>query len=1156
MCSVVGNGIFRLFRVVDQALKSQNMSLAKRDAANYTCHAWAPEGEKDRLIVCTEAGEVMVHEQGELKQNFNVSGGEGKGVTALAVHGKGFVCGGGAGYVWLFERQDQDKEPFKLVKTLIVPFEEGHISSISISPSEDHAALTTSTGQAYNMSIANAEMIKSEEANFDTLVSSFHESAITGLDTCIRKPLILTCSTDKTVRMWNYQERTCELSKKFIVEPSAVALHPTGLMALVGFEDKLRLMTALMDDLRVVKELAIKGCRVCRFSDGGQFFAAVNGSTIHIYNTYTGQNIGNLRGHNGKVASVKWAGDDRKLISTGADGAVYEWSLKEFKRVGENVMKGVNYLDLVSTPDCQRIWAVGSDRKIKELHEEIGVDGKPTGSTIIHKELEFDDVPTQITYPTSETIFGKDALVLAMSSGVVKSLKLPLAAAPAAAEGDGTSTAANDGGSTTAAAPSGGVELKAHSTAVTCLCFTPDHGLLLTADASGTLCVSEVESVKEGADAGKTAAAAAAGGGGGGGASSDTKLAWSDEVLVTRADLEERKAFVMDLQSRKNDDKLHFEYQLRMKDMAMTEEIKKLTSKFTEEMEHDKDNFERLLQEKNEMEMEYEEKLKQAEEQRVQQLQAVDAQFQQKIMVEVERYQQLQAEKDLLNERWEEQFNTQSIEHEKMVREMTEEFEAKIQEEQMNCDRLQQEKEDNSKEFEEIRRQMEEDTDREIEALKDQYEKALHDEHTGFLNLKGESTLMKRNFNVLHKDIEEKREEIRQLFEKEKDLYATITSLERDIVGLKKEIRERDETIGDKEKRIYDLKKKNQELEKFKFVLDYKIRELKKQIEPREQEITKMREQAREMDYELERYHKQNNQLDLAIQELKLRVGALQDEVLLQRTRYHDSRNYVKRFRHDLHECVQFIQEPKLLKEKIKWLYQAHVSAGELEEIEVDTEVESEHERQRTYLEGTVETLKKKLGKESRKAKQDNHRIMQENVALIKEINELRREIKALRLNATAGMASMSMGASSQRDLTHASGRMSVPPGTLPRGGGGAANNMPGGAMMTTTSSRPGTAQAEMAKDLALQADVIASLRREMDDKDQELEQLRSLTHTLVQGGQMTAGVPTPPMSAVGGQGGGGGASPPDSFAIPDAPEAPAGEEEDPGAATDEEEEE
>ena len=70
---------------------------------------------------------------------------------------------------------------------------------------------------------------------------------------------------------------------------------------MVGFADKLRLMTVLMEELKTVKELGIKGCRECCFSTGGEYFAAVNGTTISIYNTYTCENVGNLRGHNGKV---------------------------------------------------------------------------------------------------------------------------------------------------------------------------------------------------------------------------------------------------------------------------------------------------------------------------------------------------------------------------------------------------------------------------------------------------------------------------------------------------------------------------------------------------------------------------------------------------------------------------------------------------------------------------------------------------------------------------------------------------------------------------------------------------------------------------------------------------------------------------------------
>ena len=59
-----------------------------------------------------------------------------------------------------------------------------------------------------------------------------------------------------------------------------------------------------------------------------------------IYNTYTCENVGNLRGHNGKVKSVCWSADDSRIVTAGMDGAVYEWCMKEFKREKEHVLKG------------------------------------------------------------------------------------------------------------------------------------------------------------------------------------------------------------------------------------------------------------------------------------------------------------------------------------------------------------------------------------------------------------------------------------------------------------------------------------------------------------------------------------------------------------------------------------------------------------------------------------------------------------------------------------------------------------------------------------------------------------------------------------------------------------------------------------------------
>lgn len=36
----------------------------------------------------------------------------------------------------------------------------------------------------------------------------FHSGPIVGMDVCVRKPLIATASKDKTIKIWNYEERT------------------------------------------------------------------------------------------------------------------------------------------------------------------------------------------------------------------------------------------------------------------------------------------------------------------------------------------------------------------------------------------------------------------------------------------------------------------------------------------------------------------------------------------------------------------------------------------------------------------------------------------------------------------------------------------------------------------------------------------------------------------------------------------------------------------------------------------------------------------------------------------------------------------------------------------------------------------------------------
>jgi hypothetical protein len=63
-------------------------------------------------------------------------------------------------------------------------------------------------------------------------------------------------------------------------------------------------------------------------------------------------------------------------------------------------------------------------------------------------------------------------------------------------------------------------------------------------------------------------------------------------------------------------------------------------------------------------------------------------------------------------------------------------------------------------------------------------------------------------------------------------------------------------------------------------------------------------------------------------------------------------------------------------------------------------DVGGEYVRQRSYLEKTIESLKRKLAADSEAHRADELRIMSQNVTLIRELNELRREIKVRRIMA------------------------------------------------------------------------------------------------------------------------------------------------------------
>lgn len=156
---------------------------------------------------------------------------------------------------------------------------------------------------------------------------SFHSKEVTGLDVCIRKQLIVTCSLDKSIRIWNYVTRTCEILYSTSEECYAVAFHPSGFHLVISTGDKILFMNVLSKSLQQFHTQQSKQCIELRFNHGGHLFAAstqTNGMQVYPFYTrdepppnYTCKN------HTQKVATIDWFEDDMGLASGSWGGEVY-----------------------------------------------------------------------------------------------------------------------------------------------------------------------------------------------------------------------------------------------------------------------------------------------------------------------------------------------------------------------------------------------------------------------------------------------------------------------------------------------------------------------------------------------------------------------------------------------------------------------------------------------------------------------------------------------------------------------------------------------------------------------------------------------------------------------------------------------------------------
>ena len=235
VCS--GHKTLKFYKIEQSEFKTVAISLGKREPSDYTCHAWDSER---RLLIATEQSEVLVFDGSEFKGVFDTQFPQP--IVSIATFSKGFICGCESGIVLVFERGD-DKELYKRINKLSIPQQPHSIIHLAVTPSEETLACVLSNHQIYSLNLSQIEVLKDNDPNdpnFHLLLPTFHHKGIGGLDLSVRKPYIVTCGRDKTIKVWNWHDKSVVITKEFKEDPVTVAMHPSGLHVAVGFSDKLR----------------------------------------------------------------------------------------------------------------------------------------------------------------------------------------------------------------------------------------------------------------------------------------------------------------------------------------------------------------------------------------------------------------------------------------------------------------------------------------------------------------------------------------------------------------------------------------------------------------------------------------------------------------------------------------------------------------------------------------------------------------------------------------------------------------------------------------------------------------------------------------------------------------------------------------------------
>ena len=972
--ATTGPSSLKLWKLVDKQLRHSDVLPKRKDASQgvtaqhsfrFTCHAWYDE---DKLVAGTEEGDLLVVEHGETKRILRAVHGEGMAVTTVQAVSRGLLCGGDGGIISLFERSFDESTYFRQLRRF-PPICTARVVDLSVSPKEDNAMAVYRNNTMALLALEHVDSATIKDNDPATFASSmpigFHDDDVTAIDVCVQKPIIVTGSLDKTVRVWNFLRRKVEFVKTFEEEVLSLALHPTGLRLVVGFRNYMRMYNVLANDLHFATELPLKNCTEVKFSHGGHAFAAVIAHRVLIFNAYDFQCTVQLSGHSGIIHSIAWSQNDLYLTVGDMNGLYYRWQVENQKRDDtDDSRKAFLSYSCVRTDDANNMIAAYATCKVAEpgmAEGDITIRCIVPGHEprVVRPGFTSAKLPSQRKHHTAELAISPLAqtLFVGTPAGSLLLYRWPL---------------------TDDATPYQTIEV--HASEITFVQLSEDERYLFTVGEDRACYMFDVDAMADGRSVTRKPF---------------NYAAFEDVCYVLQSDMDDKLREISQLQVER--DELEAARQRDTQALKQKYEVERATRE--EESQAQVDFLSRQLEQaqksKDDTEKTLTDNASQLERMHLKAAEELEALYTKRSDEANQRYQTLKVERDDLVVRYENRIFKISKEQESEKRRLEEklaELEGKMNAELQG---LRSKSAESVADGEKMLDQTIVDYETLIDEVTLRHKQELTKTEEELARAINSGSTGERDSDRLRK---EKVALQSQLADKDKridELEAGVDKKRKEYESLNKEMNVRKESIDTATKKIQRLKKQTSELEKLRYVLTFKFNELKKEVAPKEKQIGFLSTRVEEMDHELEKVALDREGLKQALDRKEERLQVLQREIQSEKNFLEDKERVVNTLLRELTDVIG-ANDQKRMVHQLKAIVTKYGTKKQRAESLGEEDRTAEFERQREYMESQLGCIKRQNRQKESNLRLENQRSTAENAILVKEINELRHEKKQL----------------------------------------------------------------------------------------------------------------------------------------------------------------